>query len=72
MPADKLDKMVSAKVFSDTKDSTALECIAEWDGLQEAKMTKRRVVIIGGVGIFRQCNYDWITVSAIYQDVNAG
>ena len=36
MPADKLDKMVNAKVFSDRKDSSALECIAEWEGLQVA------------------------------------
>ena len=40
VPADKLDKMVSAKVFSDTKDSTALECIAEWEGVAKSSVDK--------------------------------
>ena len=41
MPADKLDKMVNAKVFSDTKDSAALECIAEWEGVASGSDDKQ-------------------------------
>ena len=57
MPADKLDKMVNAKVFSDTKDSAALECIAEWEGvargLDDKQGQSKRIVKGAKIIIFQ-------------------
>ena len=55
MPPDKLGQNGKCrKVFSDTTDNTALECIAEWEGLQQARMTNKP----GERGLYRQCKLD--------------